>query len=66
VVVGGVDVPTVLRLGPYRFFFYSSDGAEPPHVHVEHDEKTCKFWLEHCVSSATGAFARKSSIGFDV
>jgi hypothetical protein len=28
-------VPTVLRVGPYRFFFYSNEGTEPPHVHVE-------------------------------
>jgi hypothetical protein len=39
-------MPTVLRSGPYRFFFYSSDRAEPPHVHVERDENTAKFWLE--------------------
>jgi hypothetical protein len=28
-------MPTVLRSGPYRFFFYSADRGEPPHVHVE-------------------------------
>jgi hypothetical protein len=38
-------MPTVLRSGPYRFFFYSGDAAEPPHVHVERDEKSAKFWL---------------------
>ena len=32
--------------GPYRFFFTSFDCSEPPHVHVEHDGNTCKFWLE--------------------
>ena len=32
--------------GPYRFFFYSFDCAEPMHVHVERDEATCKFWLQ--------------------
>ncbi len=32
--------------GPYRFFFTSFDCAEPPHVHVERENKTCKFWLE--------------------
>jgi len=31
--------------GPYRFFFTSFD-CEPPHVHVEREDKTCKFWLE--------------------
>ena len=39
-------MPTVLREGPYRFFFYSSDGAEPPHVHVQRDDAIAKFWLE--------------------
>ena len=37
--------PTVLRSGPYRFFFYSGDGSEPVHVHVGRDDKTAKFWL---------------------
>ena len=32
--------------GPYRFFFTSFDCNEPPHVHVEREKKTCKFWLE--------------------
>jgi hypothetical protein len=39
-------MPTVLRNGPYRFFFYSGDGAEPPHVHVERDDRIAKFWLQ--------------------
>jgi hypothetical protein len=32
--------------GPYRFFFTSFDCSEPPHVHVEGEKMTCKFWLE--------------------
>jgi hypothetical protein len=39
-------MPTVLRTGPYRFYFYSSDGDEPPHVHVARDDATAKFWLD--------------------
>jgi hypothetical protein len=39
-------MPTVLRVGPYRFFFYSGDGAEPPHIHVERDQNRAKFWLD--------------------
>ena len=39
-------LPTVLRSGPYRFFFYSADRDEPPHVHVERDEWGAKFWLD--------------------
>jgi len=39
-------MPTVLRSGPYRFFFYSGDRDEPRHVHVERDEARAKFWLD--------------------
>jgi hypothetical protein len=39
-------MPTVLRLERYRFFFYSLEGREPPHVHVEHGDKVAKFWLD--------------------
>ncbi len=38
-------MPTVLRVGPYRFFFYASDRAEPMHVHVEGGNGSAKFWL---------------------
>jgi hypothetical protein len=38
-------MPTVLRYGAYRFFFYASDGQEPAHVHVERDDEVAKFWL---------------------
>jgi Domain of unknown function (DUF4160) len=38
-------MPTVLRSGPYRFFFYASDRAEPPHIHVERDDNVAKFGL---------------------
>ena len=38
-------MPTVLRWGPYRAFFYSNEGSEPPHVHVRSGDKEAKFWL---------------------
>jgi len=38
-------MPTILRVGPYRFFFYASDRAEPLHVHVEGGGGSAKFWL---------------------
>jgi hypothetical protein len=38
-------MPTVLRAKGYRFFFFSLEGSEPPHIHVEHAEKYAKFWL---------------------
>jgi hypothetical protein len=39
-------MPTVLRLGPYRLYFYSHEPNEPPHVHVDQDNSSAKFWLE--------------------
>ena len=39
-------MPTVLRVGPFRFFFYAGDGDEPSHVHVERDDGEAKFWLD--------------------
>ena len=38
-------MPTVLRWGPYRAFFYSNERGEPPHVHVRAGSKEAKFWL---------------------
>ncbi len=38
-------MPTVLRKGPYRVYFYSHEPNEPPHVHVERDNSAAKFWL---------------------
>lgn len=39
-------MPTVLRSGPYRFYFYSHEPHEPPHIHVDRDDLSAKFWLE--------------------
>jgi Domain of unknown function (DUF4160) len=38
-------MPTLLRKGPYRFYFYSGDLGEPRHVHVDAGESSAKFWL---------------------
>jgi hypothetical protein len=39
-------VPTALRVEGYRFFFYSNEGHEPPHIHVQKAEGIAKFWLK--------------------
>ena len=39
-------MPTVLRVGSFRFHFYSDEGSEPPHIHVRTPDGECKFWLE--------------------
>ncbi|MCY7273427.1 MAG: DUF4160 domain-containing protein [Phormidesmis sp. CAN_BIN44] len=39
-------MPTVLRIGAYRLYFYSHEPNEPPHIHVDRDDSSAKFWLE--------------------
>ena len=51
-------MPTLLREGPYRFFFYVGDRAEPPHVHVERDNRVAKFWLDPVRLQRSGGLTR--------
>jgi hypothetical protein len=51
-------MPTVLRIGPYRFFFYSGDRDEPEHIHVERDDNVAKFWLDPVRLQSSGGFSR--------
>ena len=39
-------MPTVLLAEGFRFFFFSNEGTEPPHIHVERGDGYAKFWLE--------------------
>lgn len=39
-------MPTVLRSGPYRVYFFSHEPNEPLHVHVDRDDRSAKFWLD--------------------
>jgi hypothetical protein len=55
---GEATVPTVLREGPYRFFFYAGDGDEPRHVHVQREDKLAKFWLDPVRLERSGRFRR--------
>jgi hypothetical protein len=50
-------MPTALRVGPYRFFFYSGDWGEPVHVHVERDDNVAKFWLDPVRLQTSGGFS---------
>jgi Domain of unknown function (DUF4160) len=43
--------PTIHREGPFRFFFFSNEPNEPPHVHVQAAGASAKIWL-HAVSVA--------------
>ncbi len=48
--------PTVTYVDSYRFFFYSGDQNEPPHVHVEREGKIAKFWLSPVRLRDSGGF----------
>jgi len=50
-------MPTILRSGPYRFFFYSNEKGEPPHIHVQRERYLAKFWLEPIVLASSKRFA---------
>ena len=39
-------MPTAMKLGSYRFHFYSDEWREPVHIHVETPDGECKFWLD--------------------
>jgi Domain of unknown function (DUF4160) len=54
-------MPTVLRVGPYRFHFYSREGSEPPHIHVARDDFEAKFWLSPIALAVSHGF-RKSEL----
>ena len=47
-------MPTVLRDGPFRFFFYSGDRGEPAHIHVQRDNQIAKFWLDPVMLERSG------------
>lgn len=52
-------MPNVLRRGPYRFFFFSGDRGQPPHVHVERDDQEAKFWLDPLETARTGGLSQR-------
>ena len=49
-------MPTVLREGPYRFFFFSNEYYEPPHIHIQQERKLAKFWLNPVTLASSSQF----------
>lgn len=49
-------MPAVLRVGGYRFFFYSLEDREPPHIHVAHAGRYAKFWLNPVTLASNRGF----------
>jgi hypothetical protein len=52
-------MPTILRVGPYRLYFYSHEPNEPPHVHIDRDKLSTKFWLEPVSLASNLGFSAK-------
>ena len=55
-------MPTILRVVPYRIFFYAGDRDEPIHVHVEREDNIAKFWIEPVRLQRSGGFRRPEII----
>ncbi|MBY0379335.1 MAG: DUF4160 domain-containing protein [Burkholderiales bacterium] len=49
-------MPTVLNIKGFRFFFFSLEGNEPPHIHIEHDDCVAKFWLNPIQLASSNGF----------
>ncbi len=50
-------MPTVLRIGKYRFFFYSNEQGEPAHIHIQRENMLAKFWLNPVSLAGSTRFA---------
>ena len=52
-------MPTVLRSGPYRLYFYSHEPNEPRHVGVDRDDRSVEFWLDPVVMARNHGFSAR-------
>jgi hypothetical protein len=50
-------MPTALHWKGFRFYFYSHETGEPPHVHVDRGSMSAKFWLEPVALARNFGFA---------
>lgn len=52
-------MPTIYRIGSYRFYFFSHENNEPPHIHIDKDNNSAKFWLNPVELSSNYGFNSK-------
>jgi hypothetical protein len=52
-------MPTVLRWNGYRFYFFSNEGSEPPHIHIDKAGNTAKYWLNPVALAQNIGFAAR-------
>jgi Domain of unknown function (DUF4160) len=55
-------MPTALRIGGFRFHFYSHEPGEPPHIHIEYGDAECKIWREQVAVARNRGF-KPSDLG---
>lgn len=58
-------MPTVLRIGPYRVYFYSHEPYEPAHVHIDRDRQSAKFWVDPVALARNLGFGAKELTGIE-
>ena len=49
-------MPTILRIGPYRFYFYSNEQGEPARIHIQRERMLAKFWLKPVMLASSTRF----------
>ena len=52
-------MPTVFRIGPYRFYFWSHELNEPAHIHIDRERFSAKFWLDPVRLERSRGFSAK-------
>lgn len=54
-------MPTILIINGFRFYFYANENKEPPHVHIQYQQATAKFWINP-IAMATNKGMRPSEL----
>ncbi len=52
-------MPTILRQDGFRFYFFSNENQEPPHVHIDKNNCTMKIWLHDNTIACTIGYNTK-------
>jgi hypothetical protein len=51
-------MPTLLLIDGFRFYFFSDERQEPPHVHVRKGDSVAKLWLQPVAFAFARGFNR--------
>lgn len=49
-------MPTIKIVGRFRFYFFSNENNEPPHIHVKAGSDQAKFWLDQVEMASNYGF----------